>query len=63
MANASNKRIKKTIEYLKSFQKYNKPLYLFPIHCSGEKFLYELMKENNQGLKSFKTSVGTTFNF
>ena len=63
MANASNQRIKKTIEYLTSFQIYEYPLYLFPLHCSGEKFLYELVKTNNPDLKAFNMSVGTVFNF
>ena len=63
MANASNQRIKKTIEYLNSFQKYDNPLYLFPLHCSGEKFLFELIKTNNSALKAFNMSVGTVFNF
>lgn len=63
MANASNQRIKKTIEYLKSFQKYENPLYLFPLHCSGEKILFELIKTNSPDLKAFNMSVGTVFNF
>ena len=63
MANTSNQRIKKTIEYLKSFQKYVNPLYLFPLHCSGEKFLSELIKENSPNLKAFNMSVGTVFTF
>ena len=62
MANASKLRIEKTIKYLKSFQVL-KPLYLFPIHCSGEKFLYELIKADDPDLKAFNTSVGTIFNF
>ena len=63
MANASDIRIKKTIEYLKSFQKYEKPLFLFPLHCSGQKFLFELIKANSPNLKAFNASVGTVFNF
>ncbi|MFX1552185.1 MAG: MBL fold metallo-hydrolase [Promethearchaeota archaeon] len=63
MANASNQRIKKTIDYLESFQKYEKPLYLFPLHCSGEKFLFESMKMNSPDLKAFNVSVGTIFTF
>ena len=61
MTNASNQRIKKTIEYLKSFQKYENPLYLFPLHCSGEKFLYELIKTSGPDFKAFNMSVGTVF--
>ena len=63
MANASDIRIIKTIEYLKSFQKYEKPLFLFPLHCSGQKFLFELIKANSPNLKAFNASVGTVFNF
>jgi len=63
MANASDQRIKKTIEYLKSFQKYENPLYLFPLHCSGEKFLFELIKANSSDLKAFNMSVGIVFSF
>jgi len=63
IANASNQRIKKTIKYLKSFQKYKNPLYLFPLHCSGEKLLFELIKTNSPYLKAFNMSVGTVFNF
>lgn len=63
MASASKQRIKKTIEYLKSFQKYEHPLYLFPLHCSGEKFLYKLIEEKNPNLKAFNMSVGTVFTF
>ncbi|MHA1275061.1 MAG: MBL fold metallo-hydrolase [Promethearchaeota archaeon] len=63
MANASNSRIKETIDFLTRFQKYELPLYLFPIHCSGEKFLYKLKLEDNPNLKAFNPSVGTTFNF
>lgn len=63
MANTSNQRIKITIEYLKSFQHYENPLYLFPLHCSGDKFLSELIKTNNPNLKAFNMSVGTVFRF
>ncbi len=63
MANASNQRIKKTIEYLMSFQKYENPLYLFPIHCSGETFLHELIRAKSPDLKAFNVSVGTIFTF
>ena len=63
MANATNVRIKQTIEYLTSFQKHENPLYLFPLHCSGQKFLFELNKMNSPNFKAFNVSVGTVFNF
>ncbi len=34
LANATNIRIKKTIDYLKKFQESDNLLYLFPIHCT-----------------------------
>ncbi len=63
MASASNIRIKNTIEYLKSFQKYDEPLFLFPIHCSGENFIREINKKGNDKIKAFNPSVGTIFKF
>ncbi|MFX1410496.1 MAG: MBL fold metallo-hydrolase [Promethearchaeota archaeon] len=61
MAGASDKRIKNTIEYLKRFQEYKESLYMFPIHCSGEKFIKAIEKENLPQIKAFNTSVGTKF--
>ncbi len=63
MASASEERIRNTIEYLKSFQEYYQPLYLFPIHCSGEKFVQEVNKIKYPKIKAFNCSVGTVFNF
>jgi 7,8-dihydropterin-6-yl-methyl-4-(beta-D-ribofuranosyl)aminobenzene 5'-phosphate synthase len=63
LANATNQRIKTTIEYLNSFQDYNKPLFLFPIHCSGNKFLFELKRANYSNFKAYNASVGTIFEF
>jgi len=63
LANATDQRIKTTIEYLKSFQDYDKPIYLFPIHCSGNKFLFELQKNNYSKIKAYNASVGTIFEF
>ena len=63
MANASDQRIHDTIEYLYSFQDYEKPLFVFPIHCSGEKFLFELMKLEDPRIKASNASVGTVFTF
>jgi 7,8-dihydropterin-6-yl-methyl-4-(beta-D-ribofuranosyl)aminobenzene 5'-phosphate synthase len=63
MANATNVRIKQTIEYLKTFQKHENTLFLFPLHCSGQKFLFELIKLNSPRFKAFNVSVGTVFNF
>jgi len=63
MANATDQRIKKTIDYLRSFQDYDKPLYLFPLHCSGNKFLFELKRKNYSNLKAYNASVGAIFKF
>ena len=63
LANATDQRIKTTIDYLNSFQDYDKPLFLFPIHCSGNKFLFELKRKDYLNLKAYNASVGTIFEF
>ncbi len=63
MAGASEQRINKTLEYLKTFQDNDEDLYLFPIHCTGERFLSLLQNEKNQKWKAFNASVGTVFTF
>jgi 7,8-dihydropterin-6-yl-methyl-4-(beta-D-ribofuranosyl)aminobenzene 5'-phosphate synthase len=63
MASASDKRIKITLEYLHSLDMFNNALYLFPIHCSGEKFVKMANTRGNGRIKAFNPSVGTTFNF
>lgn len=54
-------RIRATIRYLKTFQENFKPLYLFPIHCSGEGFIHELNTSRMMNTKAFGCSVGTVF--
>lgn len=61
MATASDERFKETMEYLSSFQEGNNPLYLFPIHCTGERFLFEMKKRGNNLVKVNDASVGTVF--
>lgn len=63
MASATDKRVKKTIDYLKTFQQYEEPLYLFPIHCTGEYFLREVQALKDPKLRAYDPSVGTIFNF
>ncbi len=63
MASASDKRIKITIEYLDSLEIFNNTLYLFPIHCSGEKFIKMVNAISKSRIKAFNPSVGTTFYF
>jgi len=63
MASASEKRIKITLEYLKTLNMFNNALYLFPIHCSGEKFIGMVNTNGNSRIKAFNPSVGTSFYF
>jgi 7,8-dihydropterin-6-yl-methyl-4-(beta-D-ribofuranosyl)aminobenzene 5'-phosphate synthase len=63
MAGASEKRIRVTIDYLNTLDLFNNTLYLFPIHCSGERFIKMVNNISSSGIKAFNTSVGTTFNF
>jgi len=63
MASANEKRIAQTINYLQSFQDDNELLYLFPIHCTGEKFLTILKNKKYNKWKAFNASVGTVFIF
>lgn len=62
LADASKKRIEKTIDYLKDFQGQDQTLYLFPVHCSGENFVQEVNKANLSNIRAYNASVGTTFN-
>jgi 7,8-dihydropterin-6-yl-methyl-4-(beta-D-ribofuranosyl)aminobenzene 5'-phosphate synthase len=61
MTNSSQERISATLEYLTTFQK--EKLFLFPIHCSGEKIIEGVNKRNSPNLRAFNASVGTIFNF
>ena len=61
MASATIERIRATIRYLKTFQENWKPLYLFPIHCTGNRFLRELNSSRMMNTKAFNCSVGTVF--
>jgi len=63
LASASDKRIKITLEYLNSLNMFNDTLYLFPIHCSGEKFIEMANTTSYSRIKAFNPSVGTTFHF
>lgn len=61
MASAAPDRISKTIEYLDETPKYRGKLYLFPIHCTGDKFKEEVKKSNLVEIKIANPSVGTCF--
>jgi 7,8-dihydropterin-6-yl-methyl-4-(beta-D-ribofuranosyl)aminobenzene 5'-phosphate synthase len=63
MASAPDERIKSTIEYLKGLELYNDRLYLFPIHCTGKKFLKEVNENTDEKIEAFDASVGTKFVF
>jgi 7,8-dihydropterin-6-yl-methyl-4-(beta-D-ribofuranosyl)aminobenzene 5'-phosphate synthase len=63
MASASNERILSTIEYLKGLELYNNKLYLFPIHCTGKKFLKKVNEKTGETIQAFDASVGTEFVF
>ena len=63
MASASDKRIRITLDYLNSLEMFNDTLYLFPIHCSGEKFVKIANTPNYDKIHAFNVSVGTTFSF
>jgi len=63
LASASDKRIKITLEYLNSLNMFNDTLYLFPIHCSGERFIEMANTTSYSRIKVFNPSVGTTFHF
>ncbi|MHA1458655.1 MAG: MBL fold metallo-hydrolase [Promethearchaeota archaeon] len=61
MASASDERIRVTIDYLSTLKIFDDMLYLFPIHCSGEKIIEMVNKRSDRRIKAFNTSVGTTF--
>ncbi len=61
MASASDERIRVTIDYLNTLKIFDDTLYLFPIHCSGEKIIEMVNKTSDRRIKAFNTSVGTTF--
>ena len=63
MAGASDKRIRITLEYLNSLDMFNNTIYLFPIHCSGEKFRQLAKDYESAGIKCYDVSVGTKFCF
>ena len=61
MAAAAEERIRVTIDYLNTLKIIDDTLYLFPIHCSGEKIIEMVNKTSDRRIKAFNTSVGTTF--
>jgi len=63
MAAASEERIRVTIDYLNTLNIFDDTLYIFPIHCSGEKIIEMVNKTSDSRIKAFNTSVGTIFYF
>jgi len=63
MAVASEERINLTIDYLSTLNKSDDTLYLFPIHCSGEKIIEKVNRTSNSRINAFNPSVGTIFYF
>ncbi|NHJ26039.1 MAG: MBL fold metallo-hydrolase [Candidatus Lokiarchaeota archaeon] len=63
MANATKERIKFTLDYLAKLKIYKSSLFLFPIHCSGDKLIETINRNDIEGIKAFNASVGTIFNF
>lgn len=61
LANAPRERIRATIRYLKTFQENYKSLFIFPIHCTGERFIQEINTSRILNTKAFNCSVGTVF--
>ncbi|TXT61635.1 MAG: putative Metal-dependent hydrolases of the beta-lactamase superfamily II [Promethearchaeota archaeon] len=62
MASASENRQKKTIKYLETFQNQEQ-LCLFPIHCTGEEFIHQILEKGSPHLLFYNISVGTTLSF
>ncbi|TFF99915.1 MAG: MBL fold metallo-hydrolase [Promethearchaeota archaeon] len=63
MASASDERIKTTVEYVKNLDLFKEKLFLFPIHCTGDKFLREVNRNTDETIQAFDASVGTKFVF
>lgn len=63
LAGASDYRIKTTIKYLSTFQEFDNILYIFPIHCSGDRIIREINKIKIPLIKAFNLSVGTVLTF
>ncbi|GAH15810.1 unnamed protein product, partial [marine sediment metagenome] len=49
MAGASDQRILNTLDYLKKIDKYRNEVFVFPMHCSGEKFRQLATKYESAG--------------
>ncbi|MBD3215836.1 MAG: MBL fold metallo-hydrolase [Candidatus Lokiarchaeota archaeon] len=63
MASASKKTLNSTLNHLTDLPKFKNRLYLFPIHCTGDKFLRLLQCNQIGSLHAFDLSVGNVFKF
>ena len=63
MAGASDQRILNTLDFLEKMDKYRNEVFVFPMHCSGEKFKRLATNYEGAGIKCYDVSVGTKFNF
>ncbi|TXT63230.1 MAG: putative Metal-dependent hydrolases of the beta-lactamase superfamily II [Promethearchaeota archaeon] len=63
MASASKNSLNSTLNHLTDLPKYENRLYLFPIHCTGDKFLRLLQCNQIGSLQAFDLSVGNVFKF
>ena len=63
LAGATDQRILSTLNYLDKTEKHVNKLFVFPIHCSGEKFRKLAKDYESAGIHCYDVSVGTIFNF
>ena len=63
MVAAAGERIRVTIDSFNTLKILDDTLYIFLIHCSGEKIIEMVKKISNSRIKAFNTSVGTIFYF
>ncbi|NVM45993.1 MAG: MBL fold metallo-hydrolase [Candidatus Lokiarchaeota archaeon] len=63
LARATDQRILNTLDYLDKMEKYRNEVFVFPMHCSGEKFRQLAKDYESAGIYCFDVSVGTKFNF
>ncbi|MFW9774029.1 MAG: MBL fold metallo-hydrolase, partial [Candidatus Thorarchaeota archaeon] len=63
LARATDQRILNTLEYLDRMEKYENKVFVFPMHCSGEKVRQFAEKYENVGIHCYDVSVGTAFHF
>lgn len=63
MASSSEESLNSTIRYLIDLPKYKGELYLFPIHCTGDKFVRLLENKSLENIHAFDLSVGNVFKF